>query len=318
MNILNFSVVIPLYNKGRHVTRAIKSVLNQSYEKFEIIIVDDGSTDFGVNEVKRINDSRIRLVQQSNLGVSSARNKGICAAKYEFIGFLDADDAWKPDFLETMCLLIKKYPEAGAYATAYEIINMKSERVLPRSILDMPQDWEGIVDDYFRFALKSPLISASSVVIPRKIFDKVGLFREELKRGEDLDMWCRIALNYNIAFSNKICATYFHNADNRACNRKAVLSESFSNYAEDILKIGRNAKNYSFYFEEYAIEKIISKARFYINENKRRDARKLLYKYRYTKYNKKALMKTYMLSWLPKSIITMLINIRNKKRANNM
>ena len=66
------------------------------------------------------------------------------------------------------------------------------------------------------------------------------------------------------------------------------------------------------------IENIINKSRYYINENKRRDARKLLYKYRYTKYNKKALMKTYMLSWLPKSIITMLINIRNKKRANNM
>lgn len=293
-------------------------MLNQSYRKFEIIVVDDGSTDSGVIEVKKINDSRIRLVQQINLGVSSARNKGISLAKYNFVGFLDADDAWKPDFLETIYFLIKKYPEAGAFATAYEIINNVSKKSIPKSILNVPEGWEGIIDDYFRLALKSPLISASSVVIPKKIFNKVGLFREELKRGEDLEMWCRIALDYDIAFSNKVCATYFQNADNRACNRKAVLSESFSNYAEDILKIGRNAKNYSFYFEEYAIEKIISKARFYINENKRRDARKLLYKYRYTKYNKKALMKTYMLSWLPKSIITMLINIRNKKRANNM
>jgi len=293
-------------------------VLNQSYRKFEIIVVDDGSTDSGVIEVKKINDSRIRLVQQINLGVSSARNKGISLAKYNFVGFLDADDAWKPDFLETIYFLIKKYPEAGAFATAYEIINNVSKKSIPKSILNVPEGWEGIIDDYFRLALKSPLISASSVVIPKKIFNKVGLFREELKRGEDLEMWCRIALDYDIAFSNKVCASYFQNADNRACNRKAVLSESFSNYAEDILKIGRNAKNYSFYFEEYAIENIISKARYYINENKRRDARKLLYKYRYTKYNKKALMKTYMLSWLPKSIITMLINIRNKKRANNM
>ena len=293
-------------------------MLNQSYRKFEIIVVDDGSTDSGVIEVKKINDSRIRLVQQINLGVSSARNKGISLAKYNFVGFLDADDAWKPDFLETIYFLIKKYPEAGAFATAYEIINNVSKKSIPKSILNVPEGWEGIIDDYFRLALKSPLISASSVVIPKKIFNKVGLFREELKRGEDLEMWCRIALDYDIAFSNKVCASYFQNADNRACNRKAVLSESFSNYAEDILKIGRNAKNYSFYFEEYAIENIISKARYYINENKRRDARKLLYKYRYTKYNKKALMKTYMLSWLPKSIITMLINIRNKKRANNM
>lgn len=315
---MEFSVVIPLYNKDKHITRAINSVLNQSYRKFEIIVVDDGSTDSGVIEVKKINDSRIRLVQQINLGVSSARNKGISLAKYNFVGFLDADDAWKPDFLETIYFLIKKYPEAGAFATAYEIINNVSKKSIPKSILNVPEGWEGIIDDYFRLALKSPLISASSVVIPKKIFNKVGLFREELKRGEDLEMWCRIALDYDIAFSNKVCATYFQNADNRACNRKAVLSESFSNYAEDILKIGRNAKNYSFYFEEYAIEKIISKARFYINENRRKDARRLLFKYRYTKYNKKALMKTYMLSWLPKSIIIMLINIRNKKRANNM
>ena len=308
---MEFSVVIPLYNKDKHITRAINSVLNQSYRKFEIIVVDDGSTDSGVIEVKKINDSRIRLVQQINLGVSSARNKGISLAKYNFVGFLDADDAWKPDFLETIYFLIKKYPEAGAFATAYEIINNVSKKSIPKSILNVPEGWEGIIDDYFRLALKSPLISASSVVIPKKIFNKVGLFREELKRGEDLEMWCRIALDYDIAFSNKVCATYFQNADNRACNRKAVLSESFSNYAEDILKIGRNAKNYSFYFEEYAIEKIISKARFYINENRRKDARRLLFKYRYTKNNKKVWIKTFLLSLLPKSFGNVYANLRN-------
>jgi len=286
-------------------------VLNQSYRKFEIIVVDDGSTDSGVIEVKKINDSRIRLVQQINLGVSSARNKGISLAKYNFVGFLDADDAWKPDFLETIYFLIKKYPEAGAFATAYEIINNVSKKSIPKSILNVPEGWEGIIDDYFRLALKSPLISASSVVIPKKIFNKVGLFREELKRGEDLEMWCRIALDYDIAFSNKVCATYFQNADNRACNRKAVLSESFSNYAEDILKIGRNAKNYSFYFEEYAIENIISKARYYINENRRKDARRLLFKYRYTKNNKKVWIKTFLLSLLPKSFGNVYANLRN-------
>src|SRR5690606_6651797 len=124
-------------------------------------------------------------------------------------------DAWKPDFLETIYFLIKKYPEAGAFATAYEIINNVSKKSIPKSILNVPEGWEGIIDDYFRLALKSPLISASSVVIPKKIFNKVGLFREELKRGEDLEMWCRIALDYDIAFSNKVCATYFQNADNR-------------------------------------------------------------------------------------------------------
>lgn len=307
---MEFSIVIPLYNKEKHIARAINSVLNQTHKNFELIVVDDGSTDSGVNEVKKIKDSRIRLINQSNLGVSAARNKGISVASCDFIGFLDADDAWKPDFLETVSFLIKKYPEAGAYATAYEIIRKNSRKVIPRSVLSIPKGWEGIIDDYFRFSLKSPLITASSVVIPKKVFDKVGLFREELKRGEDLEMWCRIALDYDIAFSSKVCTTYYHNTDNRACNRKAVLSESFSNYAEDILIKGRNARNYSVYFEEYAIENIISKSRYYIVENKRKEARKLLFKYSHTKYNKKALIKTYILSFIPVSVINMLRDLR--------
>ncbi len=311
---MKFTVVIPLYNKEDHILRAINSVLNQTHKEFELIVVDDGSTDSSVKKVKTFSDSRIRLVQQDNQGVSSARNKGIKLAKYDHIGFLDADDAWKPHFLETISKLIVKYPYAGAYATAYEIVKSSSKTVLPKSILNFEKNWEGIIDDYFKYALKNPLISASSVVIPKNILNDIGMFPVGIKRGEDLEVWCRIALNYDIAFSNKVSATYFLDANKRACNRKIILTKTFSNKAEDILLKGKMAQNYSFYFEEYMINRLITKSKLYIEANMNKEARKLLCKYKYTRLNRKALIKTYVLSFIPKNMRNMLVNFRKTFR----
>ena len=92
------SVVIPLYNKEKYIKRAIESVLNQTFQKFEIIVVNDGSTDKSAEIVQNIKDPRIRLINQKNAGVSAARNRGIQEAKYEYIAFLDADDFWEKIF----------------------------------------------------------------------------------------------------------------------------------------------------------------------------------------------------------------------------
>jgi glycosyltransferase involved in cell wall biosynthesis len=310
-----FSVVIPLFNKERHIGRAIKSVINQTYQKFEIIVIDDGSTDDSVSEVLGIKDSRLRLIRQKNGGVSSARNKGIDEAKFDYIGFLDADDIWKPSFLESIKSLIEKYPQAGAYATAYEI--KKEDGAFDESLNydQFQQKWQGIIDDYFKYAIRAPLISASSVVIPKKVFNKIGQFPIGIKRGEDLDMWCRIALNYDIAYFNEICATYFHDADNRACSRKTNLMNYRINYAEEALLKAKESGNYSNYAEEYMIQSIISKARYLIDEGMLKEARKLLYKYRYTRLNKKLLIKTYIISWVPKSIKPLAYNLKDKLKS---
>ena len=116
-----FTVVIPLFNKERHIERAVRSVINQTFQDFEIIVVDDGSTDNSVEEVLKIKDNRIKLIKQKNGGVSSARNKGIDESRFEYIAFLDADDAWKPNFLESINGVIEQYPKAGAYCTSYDI-----------------------------------------------------------------------------------------------------------------------------------------------------------------------------------------------------
>lgn len=305
---MKFSVIIPLYNKEKHIKRAITSILNQTYQNFEIIVVDDGSTDSSVEKVKELSDLRIKLIKQKNQGVSSARNTGINNANFDYLGFLDADDSWESDFLESISRLIQNNPNAGAYATSYEIISSDGRVVSPKFNIDI-NIGETVVVDYFKSALKYPIISASSVVVPKHVFDKIGIFSPELTRGEDLDMWCRIGLNYNVVFLNKVCATYFQNAENRSVARKGILAESFANNAEEILRKEQNAGNNSLYFEEYMIKIIISKAIYMINKNKHKNARKVLYKYRRTKYNKRRWIKTYLLSF---RLIDFLNNIKKQ------
>ncbi len=173
---MKFTVVIPLYNKERHIERAIKSVLNQNFQDFELIIIDDGSTDKSVEEAMKIKDYRIKIVKKENGGVSSARNKGVEESQYNYIGFLDADDAWKPDFLESIKNLIEKYSKAGAYCTAYDIKKTDDTLAASPNFVNFEKGWYGIIDDYFKYALNGPLISASSVVIPKSVFNDIGGF----------------------------------------------------------------------------------------------------------------------------------------------
>ncbi|MDD5303369.1 MAG: glycosyltransferase family A protein, partial [Elusimicrobia bacterium] len=145
------SVVIPLYNKGPHIARALDSVLAQSVRDFEIVVVDDASTDGGAEIVRRHHDRRIRLVGRDKPGPGghAARNAGIKAAAAPLIAFLDADDTWEPQYLETILRMRKAYPQAGAYATAYRIYD-RGGRVENRRYHGVPEPpWEGIVPDYF-------------------------------------------------------------------------------------------------------------------------------------------------------------------------
>jgi len=232
MNQLYFSVIIPLYNKERHIERCLNSVFAQTYTNYEIIVVDDESTDNSVNIVTQypIPDTRypIRIFHQKNGGVSSARNTGIKEAKYDLIALLDADDAWKPEFLETIIKLIEKFPEAGAYTTDYDIIRKNNRRHIPQhKYIPKPTftnneqritNNETLIPNYFKSMIYGdPMITSSSICIRKDIFEKAGMFPEEERLGEDKDMWARIALIYPIAFSWYLGATYFENADNRTC-----------------------------------------------------------------------------------------------------
>ncbi|KKG09440.1 glycosyltransferase family 2 protein [Methanosarcina sp. 2.H.A.1B.4] len=219
------SVVIPLYNKEPYIDRAINSVLNQTFQEFEVIIVDDGSTDKSAGVVKSFLDCRVRLIQQENAGVSAARNKGIEEAKSDIIAFLDADDEWMPTFLETIINLRQKYPKAGIYATAYSWFD--SNKVITPKHHGIPSaSWEGIIENYFSIVSKRSLpVSASSVAIPKKILFEIGMFQPGLWKGEDQDVWGKIALKYHIAYSSTVGSIYYLDATNRSCGRKRLAQE---------------------------------------------------------------------------------------------
>ncbi len=209
-----FSIIMPLYNKAQSVEKSIQSVLAQTECAFELIIINDGSTDKSQEIAESITDARIRVIHQDNAGVSAARNRGIQEAKYEHIAFIDADDLWTPVFLTSIQSLINQYPNAGAYATAYQFQTGSENR--PARIHGLKSN-PMLIDDYFAVASKGDLpVSASGICIPRSVIAQVGNFPEDQQQGEDQDLWARIALAFAIAVHPHPCVYYVLSAENRA------------------------------------------------------------------------------------------------------
>ena len=196
------SIVIPLYNKEQSITSTLQTVLKQTFQDFEIIIVDDGSTDHSVEEVNKVVDPRIRLIQQPNAGVSSARNRGIEEAKGEYIAFLDADDEWKPEYLETQYNLTQQYLDCSVFACNYEFRDIQGN-VRSTIIRKLPFTREyGVLSNYFEVASCShPPLWTSAVMVKKDAIQSVGGFPVGIKSGEDLLTWARLACRYIIAFA---------------------------------------------------------------------------------------------------------------------
>ncbi|QHL89093.1 glycosyltransferase [Nibribacter ruber] len=196
------SVVIPLYNKGAYIAATLQSVLRQTFPSFEVIIVDDGSTDQGPAVVETFQDSRLRIVHQSNLGVSAARNQGIRLAQAPYIAFLDADDFWQPTYLEEMLRFIERYPACGLYVSAHQVAEK-------HQVLDPPKDLpEGVLPDYFHAELTYKITRLSSTVVPRQICEEVGGFPVGMVSGEDSYFCGRIAIAHPVAFLTKPLVIY--------------------------------------------------------------------------------------------------------------
>lgn len=229
------SVIIPLLNKGPYVRRAIESVLRQEYQNFEIIVVEGGSVDTGPEIVKSIRDPRIQLIRQPTKGVAEARNFGVEMSRGTLIAFLDGDDEWLPNHLSTILRLREKFPEAGAYTTAYKICNPKGNLRWPKYRKIPPPPWEGLLPNYFSSAAHGEYpVWTSTVCIPRNIFRDLGGFPTGSWWGEDADLWGKIALHYPIAFSWVTGAIYHWDALDRACCRPSLDEEPF-------VKSGRKA-----------------------------------------------------------------------------
>ena len=220
------SVVIPLYNKEQSVNATLDSVLAQTFHDFEVVVVDDGSTDESANVVRGFlqKDNRIRLVEKENGGVCSARNQGIKESRGEYIAFLDADDNWDKDYLTEQVRMIRDFPEAAMWGINFaELSNGKLVRTLATGL---SEGYRGYVENYFQMKGRvSDLFCSSSVVIRKEVFEKVGGFDERIKYAEDNDMWFRIIATNKVAFYDRYMVYYMYDAENRALKRKIRLKD---------------------------------------------------------------------------------------------
>ena len=217
------SVVVSLYNKEKSILNTINSVLNQRYSDFELVVIDDGSTDTGVKIVNQIIDPRIKLYTQQNRGVSNARNRGVCEAKYNYVALLDADDIWDPFFLEEMIRLIEDYPEASLFGCTWAFIHADGRKAVADYMI--PEGFRGYVDNYFETGIQNALFNSSSVLFEKNAFFELGMFDETLTIGEDVDLWFRFALKKTLAFINKCMSFYLLGTENRASNKEKIPTE---------------------------------------------------------------------------------------------
>jgi glycosyltransferase involved in cell wall biosynthesis len=216
-----FSIIIPLFNKKHFIERAISSVINQSFKKFEIIVVNDGSDDGSDDLVKEKFKGQVHLIDQKNQGVSVARNTGIQAAKYDYIAFLDADDLWAPDFLLEISNAIIKHPNEGLLGTGYTWINEgKSIEDLTKNLKEEIYHKRYSASEYFKQAFLSNLIWTSAIVMKKEFFTKYEGFDSKIKFGEDIDVWYRAILHFGgLLFIPKVLA-YYSKEDNAAATKR--------------------------------------------------------------------------------------------------
>jgi glycosyltransferase involved in cell wall biosynthesis len=203
-----FSVIIPLYNKENYITDTLNSVLAQTFTDFEIIVVNDTSTDNSLAVAQTVKDDRIRFIEHPvNKGLSASRNTGIKNASSDYVAFLDADDLWKPQFLEKIFLLINQYPECSIYGTRYEEI-YPGNLVLDIGVsLENLNDKMGMIN-FFSTGLNKPAFCSSCLCLKTEVFSKSGYYDENITFGEDIDFYIRINYDFKLAYYNESLASY--------------------------------------------------------------------------------------------------------------
>lgn len=228
MNMPLVSVIMPCYNNASYVGAALESVLSQDYPNFEVIVVDDGSTDNSVAVLEQFGD-RITVIQQPNQGPAAARNNGLKAASGKYVAFNDSDDFWLPGKLSAQITYLEQNPDIGLCYCDWAVWNsevpfneMTSRFTRREQKLQTDPDYTGWL--YLQL-LEDSIIHTITAVIRRKVLDDIGLFNADYRIGEDHDLWLRISYNYKIAKLKHVFALY---RDNPTSITKGVQSQNFS------------------------------------------------------------------------------------------
>ncbi len=234
------SIIMPLYNAANYVLRSTASVFGQSVKDFELIVVDDGSTDNGVALLDEAygSDSRLRIINQTNSGVSAARNRGLAEMRGDLAVFLDADDEWMPEHLEDILTTAEKFPDAGLLGTGYRQI-CRGGYVSEISVCGVEPK---LVQDYFFAARSVPfssLLHISACAVTREAYNRLGGFIENEPYGEDTEFQARYAFHFSVACHPRVTAVYHREIPTSAMGRCA------SKWAGDLPPLARRYLQWS-------------------------------------------------------------------------
>jgi glycosyltransferase involved in cell wall biosynthesis len=211
------SVVIPLYNKARYIKDTINSVLNQSFQDFEIVVIDDGSTDDGVKIIDNISDTRIKIIVQKNSGVSVARNRGVAESKYEYIAFLDGDDKWLPNYLEKMKEAIDIYPNAGMYCCAGIVRNADGSE-----FFRLAKKYKDRILEIDFFENPHVFLHTSATIVSKSFFNKTDGFPVGMKRNEDYALFFSLALISKVVYCGFPLSFYMGGIEGQATSDNSL------------------------------------------------------------------------------------------------
>ena len=236
-----FSIIIPVFNKEKFVAKTLKSVLAQTFTDYEIIIVNDGSTDGSEQAILAIDDERIRYFLKDNEGVAIARNYGLSKISSDYICFLDADDFWYPKFLFTMDFYIKRLPDESVFACAIEI---ETNRKVFKAKYSIDQKEEFKIVNFFHASQKEAVMWTSAVCVHKDVLVKSGAFDKDLTVSEDTDLWIRIGLRYRVVFIRKILARYVFDKKSISRNLDYIFEYLFFEKYETLEKRNTSLKKY--------------------------------------------------------------------------
>lgn len=219
----NFTVVIPLYNKSSFIIRAINSVLNQSYKNFELIIIDDGSTDDSLDVIRKYFGDKplFKLLTQRNSGVANARNRGLNESKNKYICFLDADDEWSECYLKNINELIANVPGRSLYSCRHKVVSEEGRAFERKKILTDTQNW-GELRYFYKEYTNESLVNSSTACCLRNDLLSIGGFPVGVKRGEDIWTWLRLAAIGGVAYTDSIGATIYRDATERSSFKSGI------------------------------------------------------------------------------------------------
>ncbi len=212
------SIIIPLYNKENYIEKCLNSVVNQIFKDYEVIIVNDCSTDNGLQIAQSIANKKFMFIEhETNKGLSATRNTGIKNANSNYLVFLDADDIWHSNYLEKIYLLITNFPEAKVFTTNYFELYENDVRVLPATTLKNFKK-DGLITNAFEANLGQPFYCCCSMCIEKSVFENVGYFDEQIDFAEDVDFFIRVNLKYQVAFSPVALVDYNIFSENQITN----------------------------------------------------------------------------------------------------